>query len=213
MISVPDPRGGDGRKPGAPQPDRGPARGSEPWRVRCVVRGTGHPVAMTLDFAGGVTATSLAMGRIAIRVPGVGMSLPSDRHASMFGACGEGAKRPRLPRSDCGDIPGREAWHPSAHSKGTSHPQRHYSLAPMKLGDPASHLREPEPNARQARRRGGNRHHQQYRSDAKGVDHALRSDGRRPGGGCADRAPRRRRRNERHRGGREPYGGREARRG
>ena len=84
MISVPDPRGGDGRKPGAPQPDCGSARGSEPRRVRCVVRGTGHPVAMTLDFAGGVTATSLAMGRIAIRVAGVGMSPPSDRHASMF---------------------------------------------------------------------------------------------------------------------------------
>ena len=120
MISAPDPRGGDGRKPRAPQPDCGPARGSEPWRVRCVVRGTGNPVAMTLDFAGGVTATSLAMGRIAIRVPGVGMSLPSDRHTSMFGTCGEGAKRPRPPRSDCGDIPGREAWHPSAHSKGAN---------------------------------------------------------------------------------------------
>ena len=50
------------------------------------------------------------------------------------------------------------------------------------LGDDDTQTLEPEPDARQARRRRGDRDHQQLRPDAKGVDHALRSDSRRAGG-------------------------------
>ena len=78
-ISVPSPReAGTGENQGNRSVCGGVPK-AESGRVRPVVRGTSHPGAVTLDFASGATATSLARDWTAIRIPGVGVSRPYQR--------------------------------------------------------------------------------------------------------------------------------------
>ena len=78
-ISVPSPReAGTGENQGNRSVCGGVPK-AESGRVRPVVRGTSHPGAVSLDFASGATATSLARDWTAIRIPGVGVSRPYQR--------------------------------------------------------------------------------------------------------------------------------------